>query len=81
MCDSHKQLSDGVFTAYTVGLVFASVCTTLPDEQATTRMNELHPTGIGSRWQIADQPFANGDPNGSPCDQCPEAARHLLFEC
>lgn len=69
------------FTAYAVGLVCASVCTSLDDTQATARLNRQHPTGIASDWRIADEPFANGDTNGRPCDQYPQTHRHILFTC
>ncbi|MGR6922602.1 hypothetical protein ACU635_50825 [[Actinomadura] parvosata] len=70
-----------VFDAYSVGLVCASVCTSLTDDQAAARLNEAHPTGITSRWEVADEPFANGDPNGRPCPDRPDTHRHLLFHC
>jgi hypothetical protein len=67
------------FVAYAVGLVYASACTTLPDELAASRMNVESPAPHG--WAIADEPFANGDLNGRPCDQHPDTHRHLLFVC
>lgn len=66
------------FTVYAEGLCMASVCTSLSDEDATERMPA---TGISSRWQIADEPFRDGTPNGSPCPDNPDTHRHLLFEC
>lgn len=69
------------FVAYAVGLVCASACTSLDDEAATVRMNFDNPTGIDSRWTIADEPFADGTPNPSPCHDAPETRRHLLFTC
>lgn len=68
-------------TVYSMGLCYASVCTTLPDAEATSRMNLEHMPGTSHGWQIADEPFRNGDPNGRPCDQRPASHRHLLFEC
>lgn len=73
---------DVVFWAYSLGLCSASVCTSLPDDQATDRLNAEHPTGIDSRWSIADGPtFANGQPNPRPCDSWPDTHRHILFHC
>lgn len=72
---------NGTFTAYAVGLCYASACTSLTDTKATVRMNTEHPTGISTTWQIADEPFQNGDPNGRPCDQQPGTHRHILFTC
>lgn len=66
------------FTLYAEGFCMASVCTSLTNEQATDRMP---PTGISSRWQVADEPFQDGTPNGSPCPDNPTTHRHLLFEC
>ena len=67
------------FVAYAVGLVMASACTRLPDEQATHRMDIESPALHG--WRIADEPFRDGTPNGSPCPDNPTTHRHLLFEC
>jgi hypothetical protein len=69
------------FTAYAVGFVFASVCTSLTDAEATERLNLVHPTGISSRWSIADEPFRTGEPNGCPCNDRPDTHRHILFAC
>lgn len=69
------------FAAYAVGLCSASVCTSLPDSQATDRLNGTHPTGIASAWEIANEPFANGDANPRPCSNRPDTHRHLLFHC
>lgn len=69
------------FTAYSVGVVYASVCTALTDEAATNTLNQEHPTGIASRWSIADEPFADGTANGSACGDQPATHRHLLFTC
>ena len=69
------------FAVYREGLCFASVCTSLPDDEATACM-PFAGTDLG--WQIADQPFNAGTPhetpNGSPCPDYP-GNRHLLFEC
>lgn len=69
------------FAAYSVGLVNASVCTSLHNAEATFRLNFEHPTGIESRWEIADEPFLDGTPNGAPCPHNPGTHRHLLFHC
>lgn len=72
---------DDDFTAYSVGLCMASACTSLTDDDATAQMNTEHPTGITSRWRIADEAFQDGTPNGNPCHDHPETHRHLLFAC
>lgn len=67
------------FTAYAVGLCFASVCTDLPLDQAAARLNADYPTGV-TPWKEHDGPFADGSPNPSPC-QHSETHRHILFSC
>ena len=67
------------FMAYSVGLCYASVCTRLSDDEATARLNALRPTGVGP-WRIADEAFADGSPNPSPCHDTPDH-RHVLFTC
>lgn len=67
------------FDAYALGPSYASVCTTLADAEATARLNTTHPTRR-SRWQIADEAFFGGQPNGAPCGKRPATHRHLLFE-
>lgn len=70
------------FTAYSVGLMSASVCTSLPLEQATELLNLEHPTGIGSQWTFAeDEPFADGSANPHECEQQPATHKHYLFHC
>lgn len=43
--------------------------------------NISRPTGIASRWTISAEPFADGKPNPSPCDQHPKDRTHYLLEC
>jgi len=67
------------FKAYSTGLCFASVCTSLTNEEATRKLNEEHPTGVHP-WTIHDGDFANGVKNPSPCGKNPNN-RHILFSC
>lgn len=67
------------FEAYSVGLCYASVCTNVDDDAATYQLNWQHPTGV-TPWQIADEPFASGEPNPTPCTDRPDC-RHILFVC
>lgn len=68
------------FTAYAVGFVSASVCTSLPDEDATRRLNIEHMTGVHP-WVISDdETFADGTPHPCPCPDS-EEHRHVLFHC
>lgn len=69
------------FEAYRVGLIMASACTSLDDKEATKLMNQEHPTGISSQWEVSkDEKFSTGQSN--PCE-CPDKSthRHVLFEC
>lgn len=70
------------FCIYADGLVHSSVCTSLTDEQATSRINEQLPTGIASQWEISpDEKFSTGEWNGCPCETFPDTHRHILFNC
>lgn len=71
------------FMPYSVGLVAASVCTSLPVEEAARRLNLLHPTGIDSQWHKSkDKTFADKvTANGAPCPDYPETNKHYLFNC
>lgn len=70
------------FDVLAVGIVAASVCTSLSDEEATARLNETEPTRISSGWALSEDPtFADGSPNPQPCSLKPETHRHLLFNC
>ncbi len=71
----------GHFDAYNVGIVHASVCTDLPVDEATARLNAEHPTGIESKWHPSAEPtFLGGQPNPCACEH--DATRkHYLFSC
>lgn len=77
---SERVWGEGFFSAYAVGLIYASVCTDLDDATATELLNVEHWTGIESRWRIVDEAFANGSPNPCPCPDRPDC-RHILFSC
>ncbi len=74
----NKQTLD--FAAYSVGLVCASICTSLPISEATQRLNLAHPTGVGP-WTKADEPFRTGQSNPCPCNENPYTHKHYLFTC
>jgi hypothetical protein len=69
------------FKVYAVGLVAASVCTSLADDRATAQLNLEHPTGVGPWQRSGDEEFHGGTPNPCPCNVWPDTHRHLLFEC
>lgn len=69
------------FEAYNVGIVNASVCTSLPLKEATKRLNEEHPTGISSQWSKSEsKTFSGGEPNPCKCKDNPKN-KHWLFSC
>ena len=69
------------FEAYSIGLVCASVCTSLPVEDAVKRMNEENPAGNNLSWQLSeDKNFRDGVANGCDCLDCP-GKKHYLLVC
>ncbi len=68
------------FTCYAIGVCCASVCTSLPLEEATARLNAEQPTGIGP-WELSGESFATGESNPCPCNVEPETHTHYLFVC
>lgn len=75
--------NDSDFEVYSVYICYASVCTRLSVEEATAKLNGLHPTGISSEWRFADDEteFADGTPNPHPCKHRPDTHMHYLFVC
>lgn len=57
-------------------LLYVQACTSLSDEDAADRMNEL-PSGTSGGWML----ITEGDNAPVPCADKPETHRHLLFEC
>lgn len=68
---------------YALGLICASACAPKDmDREAVERsVNSQHPTGIRSRWCVADEPFRTGEPNPCPCNDHPEERLHWLLVC
>lgn len=62
------------------GLLYATVCTSLADEALDAAMAELPATDTRGWTRSADEAFATGQPNPCPCEQDPEARRHVLYE-
>ena len=69
----------GEFIIYASGFVYSSVCTSMDDAAATARMNAISPSGTETPWEIAAEPFRNGQANPHSCDTMPETHRHILF--
>lgn len=70
------------FEAYAIGIVSASVCSSLTPEDTLARMNAEHPAGTQHGWALSTDPtFRGGKPNPCPCDVAPETHKHYLLEC
>lgn len=69
------------FVVYSHGLIYASVCTSLSAEEATTRINELYTAGTTNGWKLADESFRTGEANPHPCHDHPDTHKHYLFNC
>lgn len=68
--------------AYAVGVVTASVCTSLDDQATISRMNIAHPVPNDHGWAVSGDPtFSTGEPNPYPCPRHPDTHRHILYEC
>lgn len=81
MSDEKADLLAGNAPAFMIlswGLVSATVCTSLSVEEATKRLNAELPTGISSRWSIAEELGAEAS---TPCAVVPDQRTHLLFTC
>lgn len=65
---------------YARGLVACSVCApaSLDRERVEFETNFINPTGITSRWTIADEAFNDGTPNPIQCLHDPTRLHYLL---
>lgn len=69
------------FIIYDDGLVSASVCSSLPQEEVEKRMKRVI-TGVTGGWRFAnDGNFSSGEANPCPCNQQPKTHKHYLFHC
>ena len=67
------------FTVYGEGLLYASVCSSLPPEEVKRRMG-TRPSGTRGGWQLSEnKTFRGGQPNPCPCDDHPQTHKHYLF--
>jgi hypothetical protein len=71
------------FEPYVIGVMYASICTSLPIEEAVKRMNEEHPAGtLMNSWELCrDKTFRTGQPNPCQCPDHPETHKHYLLNC
>ena len=65
---------------YDEGLCYASVCTSLGDEELDRRMAARPATETRGWVRSEDTHFVGGQPNPCPCEHRPETHRHVLFE-
>lgn len=87
--EDYKQLDpdnslDKSIDIYSIGIISASVCAgnDATIEEITEHLNEEHPTGISSKWQLSqDKVFQDGHPNPCACDTYPDTKKHYLFTC
>lgn len=68
---------------YAIGLCSLGICVKkgFARDRIEESANLYHPTGISSRWEIADEDFADGNPNPSPCNTQPDEREHYLLHC
>ena len=72
---------DDVFVIYASGLVLASVCSSLPQDEVEKRMKQVI-TGTRAGWCFAKgESFADGEPKPSPCNEPPKTHNHYLIQC
>lgn len=70
------------FQVISFGLIYASVCTSLAEQETTERLNVAHPTGLSWGWQPAtDERFATGQSNPCECELSPKTHHHVLYTC
>ena len=75
------SVSETDFLIYAEGLVSASVCSSLPQEEVEKRM-AAQMCGTASGWVLSKAPtFRQGQPNPCPCERNPATHKHYLFEC
>lgn len=83
MTPEEVAASDAPVLVLAVGLCYASICTTIEDDDtAVTSANGIiGPAGTRMGWHVSDDAtFADGTPNPSPCPHV-EGRRHVLLEC
>jgi len=78
--DLEKDLKD--FQIYSYGLIYMSVCSSLPIEEIEARANTESPTGISSQWSLSkEKKFANETPMPCSCEVKPKTHKHYLLSC
>jgi len=68
------------FEVYSMGIVHASVCTNLPKAEIAKYIGEHEPAGEKLAWEVSDEDFQDGTPNGSDCPDT-KGNKHWLMVC
>lgn len=73
------------FTVYSINLIYASVCTSLPVEEIVDKMTAKYPVGPTNKWILSEEKFFGEPkddplPNPCPCENHPETHTHYLLE-
>ena len=79
--EANELITTRDFIVYSIGLCCASICSNLPTEDVGAELNRQHPTGISSRWTLAQEKFRTGEDNPHPCERYPSTHKHYLFTC
>lgn len=78
-----KQLESREVFCVAWGLIFHIICAPhdMPVEEMMEQTNRLYPTGIASKWVLANPPPKEGawrDTNTLPCPDCAKRFHYLL---
>lgn len=69
------------FEIYSIGFIYASVCSSLSLKDTMKRLNEARPTGLDHGWELAEECFSDGTDNPHSCERAPKTHKHYLFSC
>jgi hypothetical protein len=72
----------GEVHVYAVGLCYLSACVreTVGVDEMEELINGKEPTGLDSKWRIAEEDFEDGTPNPAPCPDMADR-KHWLLSC
>ncbi len=62
------------------GLVFWTICTSLPLDEAIAHANRVGATGISSSWGLSEDKFPDGKDNPHDCPDEP-GNKHYMLNC
>lgn len=81
---SKIKIPEGKVHIYSNGIASCSVCATndLSIKEITEEVNRISPTGISSKWALADDEFFDGQEKTNPCVcELDDNRKHYLFHC